>query len=216
MRPDRMLTAAVYIAFSVCYTFFFSSDSSYIGALLKIAPILLLAFTAWTGAAANWRWPLTAALLFSALGDLLLDLDGLSGDLFMAGLGSFLLAQLIYAGLFWRHRGTDTRRWWLVAAYLPVTALLTWHILPGTAEMALPVGGYMLAISAMVCGAALTDRPLMLFGGALSFAVSDTLLAIDRFLHPVPAAGILIMGTYYLAQGLICAGALRTPPGSRA
>jgi len=216
MRPDRMLTAAVYIAFSVCYTFFFSSDSSYIGALLKIAPLLLLAFTAWTGAAANWRWPLTAALLFSALGDLLLDLDGLSGDLFMAGLGSFLLAQLIYAGLFWRHRGTDTRRWWLVAAYLPFTALLTWHILPGTGEMALPVGGYMLAISAMVCGAALTDRPLMLFGGAFSFAVSDTLLAIDRFLHPVPAAGILIMGTYYLAQGLICAGALRTPPGSRA
>jgi uncharacterized membrane protein YhhN len=88
-----MRTAAAYIAFSVCYTFFFSSDSSYLGAHLKIAPILLLAFAAWTGAAANWRGPLTAALLFSALGDLLLDLDGLAGDLFVAGLGSFLTGE---------------------------------------------------------------------------------------------------------------------------
>lgn len=210
------ITAIAFVFFSVCYTFFFSSHSSYTGAHLKIVPILVLAWTAWTRASADWRWPLTAGFLFSALGDLLLDLDGLRGDLFIAGLGSFLLAQLCYAGLFWRHRSPDARRWWLVLAYLPAATLLAWQILPRVGDMALPVGGYLLAISAMVTGAALTDRPLLLFAGAFSFAVSDTLLAFDRFLHPVPAAGILIMGTYYLAQGLICAGALQAPRRSPA
>jgi uncharacterized membrane protein YhhN len=202
-------TAIAFVFFSVFYTFFFSSHSSYAGAHLKIVPILILAWTAWTQAARDWRWPLTAALLLSALGDLLLDLDGLRGDLFIAGLGSFLLAQLCYAGLFWRHRSSDARRWWLVLAYLPVAGLLASQILPGVGDLVLPVGGYLLAISAMVTGAALTDRPLLLLAGAVSFAISDTVLAFDRFLHPVPAAGILIMGTYYLGQGLICAGALQ-------
>lgn len=203
--------AFTYLFLSIVYALFFSYDTSYTGAHLKMLPILLLAFVAWTRAEAGWRWPLTAALLFSALGDLLLDLDGLRGDLFVAGLGSFLLAQLCYGWLFWRHRSPDTRRRWLALAYLPGAALLAWYILPGTGHLAVPVGIYLIAISAMVTGAALADRPLLLFAGACSFAVSDTLLAIDRFLQPVPAAGILIMGSYYLAQGLICLGALQAP-----
>ena len=204
------ITAIAFIFFSVCYTFFFSSHSSYTGAHLKIVPILILAWTAWTQAARDWRLPLTAAFLLSALGDLLLDLDGLWGDLFIAGLGSFLLAQLCYAGLFWTHRSSDARRRWLALAYVPVAALLAWQILPGVGDLVWPVGGYLLAISAMVTGAALTDRPLLLFAGAFIFAISDTLLAFDRFLQPVPAADVLIMSTYYLGQGLICAGALQT------
>ena len=77
--------------------------------------------------------------------------------------------------------------------------------------MAVPVALYSVAITAMVTGAAMADRPLLLFAGALSFALSDAMLAIDRFINPLPGAGLLIMGSYYLAQGLICAGALRAP-----
>ncbi|XP_076273449.1 lysoplasmalogenase TMEM86A-like [Rhynchophorus ferrugineus] len=36
--------------------------------------------------------------------------------------------------------------------------------------------------------------------GSFSFGISDFLIGIDKFLHPVPYAKILIMTTYYAAQ----------------
>ena len=63
----------------------------------------------------------------------------------------------------------------------------------------------------MVTGAALADRPLMLLAGALAFAFSDATIAINKFLAPVPQAGLVIMLSYYLAQWLLWRGALREP-----
>jgi hypothetical protein len=47
--------------------------------------------------------------------------------------------------------------------------------------------------------------------------VSGTLLAIDRFVSPLPYAGLWVLSTYYVAQALIVAGVLRSmqlPPVS--
>ena len=59
----------------------------------------------------------------------------------------------------------------------------------------------------MVTGAAVVDRPLLLFAGALVFAFSDALIALNKFVEPIPRAGLLIMLNYYLAQLLIWRGA---------
>jgi uncharacterized membrane protein YhhN len=45
-----------------------------------------------------------------------------------------------------------------------------------------------------------------LFSGALLFVMSDSLLAINKFVHPIPEAGFLIMSTYILAQYFIVQG----------
>ena len=47
--------------------------------------------------------------------------------------------------------------------------------------------------------------------GACIFMASDTLIAINKFLTPVPQAGLVIMLSYYLAQWLLWRGALREP-----
>ncbi len=39
-----------------------------------------------------------------------------------------------------------------------------------------------------------------LFGGALLFVASDTLLAVNRFVIPLQGVGFWIMATYILAQ----------------
>ncbi len=46
--------------------------------------------------------------------------------------------------------------------------------------------------------------------GALLFMLSDTLLAVDRFVHPLAWAGLGVLGTYYAAQWLIVHGMLQT------
>lgn len=200
-----------YLVLAALYLALFDYNASWLGAWVKILPIVLLAAGSLRLGSARWRGGMTGALLFSALGDWLLGMNGVTGNLFTAGLGSFLVAQLAYAQLFWRHRSPDRRRRWLAACYLPVAAVLAWLVLPEAGAMAVPVTLYMLAITAMVTGAALADRPLMVLAGALAFAFSDATIAINKFLTPVPQAGLVIMLSYYLAQWLLWRGALREP-----
>lgn len=198
-----------FLALAAAYLLLFDYNASWPGAFVKILPILLLAYGSWRHAPRYWRGALTTALLLSALGDFLLAVNGITGKLFAAGLGSFLLAQLVYAQLFWRHRSADGRRWLLVAVYLPVAAAMAWVIVPAAGELAPAVAIYLLAITAMVTGAAVADRPVaLLFAGGLSFAFSDTVIAVNKFVTPVPSAGVIIMLSYYAAQWLIWRGAL--------
>jgi uncharacterized membrane protein YhhN len=196
-----------YLVLAALYLALFEYNASWLGAWVKILPILLLAAgSVWLGRG-RWRSGMIGALLFSALGDWLLAVNGITGNLFAAGLGSFLVAQLLYAQLFWRARSPERRRLYYAALYLPVALGLAWITLPAAGELAPAVGAYMLAITAMVTGAAVADRPLLLFAGALVFAFSDALIALNKFVEPIPRAGLLIMLSYYLAQLLLWRGA---------
>jgi uncharacterized membrane protein YhhN len=42
--------------------------------------------------------------------------------------------------------------------------------------------------------------------GTVLFVISDSLIAFNKFGHPIPDASFLIMGTYILAQYLIYEG----------
>jgi uncharacterized membrane protein YhhN len=172
--------------------------------LLKPLPILLLAGMAWYQLAGRWRLAMTLALVFSAIGDVLLALRIEGFDSFVPGLGSFLIAQLIYAALFWSQRQFSRQRLMLAVGYLLIVGMLAWLVLPRTGNLLVPVAFYLLAISAMATGAAFTATPLpWLFVGALTFVLSDSLIALNRFVTAIPAAAVAIMLTYYLAQWLI-------------
>ena len=41
------------------------------------------------------------------------------------------------------------------------------------------------------------------------FALSDSLIAINKFVQPIPYEGVLIMGSYYLAQYMIVNGVIK-------
>jgi uncharacterized membrane protein YhhN len=49
--------------------------------------------------------------------------------------------------------------------------------------------------------------------GSVLFMLSDTLLAVDKFVSPMPVAGLWVLTTYYLAQGFIVQGRLSAQAG---
>jgi uncharacterized membrane protein YhhN len=63
-------------------------------------------------------------------------------------------------------------------------------------------------VSLMVVTASGTARPLVLLG-ALLFLLSDTVLALDRFVGQRAHARMLVIVTYHLGQVLIVVGTLR-------
>jgi len=44
--------------------------------------------------------------------------------------------------------------------------------------------------------------------GACFFMLSDTLLALNRFVQPLPMVGLWVLGTYYVAQIMIARNVL--------
>lgn len=179
--------------------------------IIKAAAIVYLGVLAFRLLTGTDRWLLTIALLLSATGDVLLDLEA---RFFVYGLGAFALAHVAYIALFVRHwrggvgRGGD--RYALVAATLLYSGVLTWRVWPGLAALKVPVIIYIVIITVMVITAVLAPFTSQLIGfGAVLFLISDSLLGLNKFRQPIPAAGYLIWATYYLAQCGIAMGLFR-------
>lgn len=155
---------------------------------------------------------LLLGLLLSMVGDICLLFPG--G--FTAGLGAFLCAHLAYIWMLRR----DSGRWLPHPAALAVTVLIglglyayLWtHGLPPA--LRLPVLAYVWVIAIMAAQAIgratvlRTPAAWCVAAGAISFMASDSILAIDKFVQPVPASYLWVLGTYYLAQWLIVHGML--------
>lgn len=144
------------------------------------------------------------ALGFSWLGDVLLQNPGDIG--FLIGMGAFGLAHLAYIALYLGPLRTRQVPWWGIVLGVAWWAGMVAVLALWLGSLLVPVAVYGLVLgSAAVC--ALATRPLVSVGAAV-FLVSDTLLALDRFLpgFSVLELDLTIMLTYCLGQGLIIAG----------
>ncbi len=156
------------------------------------------------GTARGW---FVAALVCSLAGDVFLMLPG---DLFVPGLASFLVGHLAYiVGL--RFLGSSAGGFLaavvLVGLAVPIlgTRIVRAVRASDEPEMALPVSAYMAVISAMVVSAGASGVPLAL-GAAVSFYVSDALIAWTRFITDLRYGRLAVIVTYHLAQiGLVVA-----------
>lgn len=146
-----------------------------------------------------------AAIVLCLLGDVFLMLPQ---DLFVFGLGSFLLGHVAYIGGMLAG-GVDAARFGAGALIVTVAVtIIGTSVLRGVRggpepELAAPVLAYMAVISVMVATAIGTGHPAAVLGAALFYS-SDALIAWNRFLRETPHARLVIMVTYHLAQfGLV-------------
>lgn len=70
---------------------------------------------------------------------------------------------------------------------------------------------YLVVIGAMVVAAGSTGSALLVLG-AVTFAVSDLVLGLNRFVRPWRWGPAVVMATYYLAQFLLAGGMLAAAP----
>ncbi|NWB45477.1 lysoplasmalogenase [Pseudomonas gingeri] len=183
--------------------------------LTKPVPVLVLLGWLHDAPVTEYRRWIGLGLIFSLLGDVLLAWPG---DLFVFGLGAFLVAHLAYLKAYLG----DCRRLAplpLLLALLIGAGLLGILMSKGLGELLIPVTVYALAISAMLWRALArlgTDVPkrsaLLAAAGALTFAFSDSLIGIDRFVVKFAAAPYLIIIAYWLGQWGIAASAFSQKP----
>lgn len=184
-------------------------------------PLILLSLILFFGiygrqlAKKTYRYILLA-LFFSLLGDIFLLYDHLSPMYFMLGLIAFLLAHITYALVFLiQGKSILKKKMPLVAILLLVYGTTLFIILQDNlGTLKIPVIIYILGILAMAITAYSRKDQVgptsfkLVFIGAVFFILSDSILAINKFLITVPGSHILVMGTYATAQYLIVRGLL--------
>ena len=177
--------------------------------LLKPLTTILLIGVAIHGALQpgfNREGLLIAGLLLCLVGDI--ALLGTGNRAFVTGLCAFLLGHLAFVAGF--YYAVLAFHWppglWLIPAW--GLAAGAW-LLPRAGRLRLPVIVYGLVLAAMVLAAvqrhAFAPAPaqLALLAGAVLFLISDTVLAIRKFVWPRALLQPVILSTYWLAIGLI-------------
>ena len=159
------------------------------------------------------RWWFVAALACCLLGDVLLMLPS---DPFVPGLAAFLTGHVLFiVGLLqppsplgdppfaFSALGLTVAAVVVVAA-TAVPASLVFRSLARDGHRALiaPVAVYLVAIATMAV-LATNVGVLAAAVGAAFFVVSDAVLAVGRFVRPLPSGKLVVHVTYHLAQVLL-------------
>lgn len=164
-----------------------------------------------------YAWLILVGLLFSVVGDVLLMLPS---NQFLGGVAAFFTAHLCYIGaLVW---GLKTGLVPLDLISGALIALYSWWMYRRLAagirqleqnQLLVPVALYCAVIGIMVWRAAsllfqsggVPISPPLVGAAALLFLVSDSALAWDRFVRPLPYRDLIVMSTYFCAQYMFAA-----------
>jgi len=177
--------------------------------VVKGAAVFLLALIAWRQLKSTNGRLLALGLLISSVGDVFLRIDGVG--LFVQGLASFLIAHLCYVAIFVRLTGrplslSGLKKISIVLLLIYGVALAGW-LVPHLGAYTAPVMVYAVAITAMGVTSVMAgfSRPWVALGAVL-FILSDSAIAIDKFLFSVEGIGYFIWPSYYIGQLLIMTG----------
>lgn len=207
------------IAIKLLQRIFIVLSAIYLGCILSnlricefyLKPTLLIPLIIAVFISTNFanKFILFAALIFSWLGDILLLFVFKDAIYFILGLVAFLTAHIFYIILFIKEIKKTNGKIQIkkglvvIVVYLSTILLL---LIPHLGGLVIPVIIYAVVISTMLYMAYLLSfcwaKPdsVYLITGAISFILSDSILAFNKFYQPVPMSGLLIMATYLYAQ----------------
>jgi len=154
------------------------------------------------------------------VGDVVLMYEDRNPMYFIFGLLAFLLTHICYIIAFFNSVKSSDRasilksKPMLPAPFVLLGGVIFYMLYPNLGDLTIPVFVYTAVIVTMVIAALNRMERVqqksfqLIFYGALFFMLSDLLLAANKFLTPIPYAGVLIMGTYIAAQYIIVKGSI--------
>jgi uncharacterized membrane protein YhhN len=164
---------------------------------------------------------LVGALVAAGVGDVLLMLAESDERFFIPGLGAFLFTHVLMILTFRQHRSEHAenplRGVQSIRMAFPVVLAGTGLIImlyPTLGTLQLPVTLYSIVLMMMVLSAlyrygyTMFKSMMLTFAGALLFMMSDSILAVDKFLFPIDHAARWTMLTYIAGQFFIVKGLL--------
>ena len=192
---------------------------------LVFKPLLLIVISVWFFLETKSNYTgfaklMQAGFLLAWVGDVLLMFVERDPIFFMLGLGAFLTTHVLYVLAF--NKSVNDSTWpsyvktnpMAAAPFVLLGGVLLFMLYPNLGDLLIPVFIYTAVIVTMVIfalnrmGRTSELSFKLIYYGALVFMLSDSLLAVNKFLAPIPYAGVLIMVPYIIAQFMIMRGSI--------
>ncbi|MDM5246129.1 MULTISPECIES: lysoplasmalogenase [unclassified Lysinibacillus] len=196
------------ILFGLYYIFFFSHIAESLKLVFKVIPMLLIIILAATPknlGIKKYQLLIVIGLVFCMVGDYTLQW-------FLVGLTSFLIGHIFYILAFSSTNERQVPTWAKIVLLVYGGSMAVWIVgtvfSSGEVVLGFAVIAYISVILTMGWTAIRTGSTLATIG-AMLFIASDSYLAIDKFVMPLPFSHEFIMLTYYSAQILIALSILQ-------
>ncbi|MFJ7408023.1 MULTISPECIES: lysoplasmalogenase [unclassified Lysinibacillus] len=204
----RKILLTFIILFGLYYIFFFSHIDQSLKLIFKVIPMILIIIMAATQKAQSikkYQLLIVIGLLFCMVGDYTLQW-------FLIGLTSFLIGHIFYIFAFSSTNEQPVPTWAKVVLLLYGVLMAGWIATTvfksGETILTFAVLAYISIILTMGWTAIRTGSAFAIIG-AILFIASDSYLAINKFVMPLPFSHEVIMMTYYSAQILIALSILQ-------
>ena len=192
---------------------------------LVCKPLLLIVISLWFYLETKSNYTgfaklMQAGFLLAWIGDVLLMFVERDPIFFMLGLVAFLITHILYILAFKKSVSSSELPSYVkknpmaAAPFVLLGGVLFFMLYPELDELLIPVFIYTSVIVTMVIFALnrmgrVSDLSFkLIYYGALVFMLSDSLLAVNKFLSPIPYSGVLIMVPYIVAQFMIMKGSI--------
>ncbi|MGE7842531.1 lysoplasmalogenase [Lysinibacillus sp. NPDC093712] len=204
----RKILLTFIILFGLYYIFFFSHIDQSLKLIFKVIPMILIIIMAATKKAQSikkYQLLIIIGLLFCMVGDYTLQW-------FLIGLTSFLIGHIFYIFAFSSTNEQSVPTWAKIVLLLYGVLMASWIATTvfksGETILTFAVLAYISIILTMGW-TAIRTRSTFAIIGAILFIASDSYLAINKFVMPLPFSHEVIMMTYYSAQILIALSILQ-------
>jgi uncharacterized membrane protein YhhN len=202
---DLIIISIVISAVITIFTYDLNRKLFYLFKPLTTLLIIALCFSERFEIITPYQTYIAWGLMLSLAGDILLMLPE---RFFIHGIAAFLGAHILYV-----IASVEVSGWqlhlYLLIPILIYMSLLLWKLLPKTGKLFYPVIAYIAVVFMLLwqaSGRVIVDdsaSAIIALAGIILFALSDSILAIDKFVHRLPMAQAMILSTYYFGQTLI-------------
>lgn len=217
-KTKHTLNFLIFVSAVIAITLDATGNTSLYRAVKPLTSVLVVLLPMLCGRKApRTYWLLTVTgLLFCLVGDIFL-LDEAN---FVFGLGAFLLAHLLFTISF---VALDKFKLYLTPLLVLFALGLGYYLFlyPSLGSLAVPVFLYFLFIVVMCWqGISLylwkkTKAHGMIAIGVVLFLLSDSILALNKFIVPLAWSGVLVLSTYWAAVALLANAAVKKSNGAR-
>jgi len=205
---SKKILLTLIMLFGLYYIFFFSQIAESLKLVFKVIPMLLIIILAATQknlGIKKYQVLIIIGLVFCMVGDYTLQW-------FLIGLTSFLIGHIFYIFAFSSTNERQVPTWAKIVLLIYGASMAVWIVgtvfSSGDVVLGFAVIAYISVILTMGWTAIKTGSTFATIG-ALLFIASDSYLAVDKFVMPLPFSHEFIMLTYYSAQILIALSILQ-------
>ena len=185
-------------------------------------PLVIIALISYliskTSVRGRFHKRILGGLFFAAIGDILLTFTTSLGEqYFNYGFICFMLCNVFFISAFYLDFKSAPEldkkgaRFAIIICGILSTCFF-FYLRPHLGLMRVPILAYTLIISLMVMMSAFRHLRVnqisfkLILAGAILFMLSDALFALNRFVWNAPYVGLLITGSYFIAQYLVTLG----------